>query len=131
MLKKILPLLIICVFLVAVPVFAQYTPVTPTDIEAIDTGGSTTLQEASQLGARNPVDTASLIINWILTIMGLFFLILMIYGGFIWMLARGNESEVEKATNIIKAAVIGLIIILLSYGISAFIFTVVTNISQT
>ena len=128
MFKKIIPLLLLCLFF-AVPVFAApYTPVVP-GLESVDTGTST-IQEASGLGARNPIDTTSLIINWLLSILGLFFLFLTIYGGFIWMLARGNESEVEKATNIIKAAVIGLIIILISYGLTAFIFTVIVNISQ-
>jgi hypothetical protein len=37
------------------------------------------------------------------------------------MLARGNEQEVEKAKNLIQAAVIGLMIVLSAYAITAFI----------
>jgi cbb3-type cytochrome oxidase subunit 3 len=56
-----------------------------------------------------------------LAFLGVVFLLLMIYGGFIWMLARGNEQEVEKAKNLIQAAVIGLMIVLSAYAITAFI----------
>jgi len=56
-----------------------------------------------------------------LAFLGVLFLLLMVYGGFIWMLARGNEQEVEKAKNLIQAAIIGLMIVLSAYAITAFI----------
>ena len=58
------------------------------------------------------------IIRIILTFLGVLFLILMIYGGYIWMMARGNEQEVEKAKNIIKNALMGLIVVLAAYVIT-------------
>ena len=62
------------------------------------------------------------IIRMILTFLGVIFLILMIYGGYIWMMARGNEQEVEKAKNIIKNALIGLVVVLAAYAITYTIF---------
>lgn len=105
---------------------AAYEPVAPNpaEIEGVD------VSAATGLGDRSPIDTTSLIINWLLTILGLIFLCLTIYGGIIWMLSRGNEEEVTKARNILKAAVIGLIIVLVSYGITAFIFMVLVGISS-
>jgi hypothetical protein len=41
-------------------------------------------------------------------------LLLLIYGGVFWMTARGNESQVDKAKNIITNSLVGLIIILLA-----------------
>lgn len=61
-------------------------------------------------------------IKIILSFIGVIFLILMIYGGFIWMFARGNDTEVDKAKNIIKNAVIGLILISLAYAITMVVF---------
>jgi hypothetical protein len=61
------------------------------------------------------------VIRTILSLLGVIFLVLTIYGGFIWMTARGNESEVERAQGIIRAAIIGLAIVLASYAISYFI----------
>lgn len=87
------------------------------------------ISSGTQLGTQNPVLLASYIINWALTLLGVFFLALTIYAGFVWMNARGREDEVEKAKEIIKAAVIGLVIILASYGLTTYIFRVVYNIS--
>lgn len=50
--------------------------------------------------------------------LGVVFLGLMIYAGFIWMMARGNEQEVARAKNIIIYAVIGLVVVLAAYAIT-------------
>jgi len=50
------------------------------------------------------------------------FLVLMIYAGFQWMTASGNETQIKKAQDAIKTAVIGLIIVLAAYAITYFIF---------
>ncbi|MCD4762301.1 hypothetical protein K8R32_05075 [bacterium] len=63
----------------------------------------------------------AIVIKSILGLLGVIFLVLMIYGGFLWMTAKGNEQQVEKAKNLISAAIIGLIIVLSSYAISVFI----------
>ena len=62
-----------------------------------------------------------------LSFIGVIFLILMIYGGFIWMTARGNQQAVDKAKDLIYAAVIGLIIVLAAYAITAFVGTLLTE----
>lgn len=63
----------------------------------------------------------AIVIRSILGLLGVIFLVLMIYGGFLWMTAKGNEQQVEKAKNLITAAIIGVIIVLSSYAISVFI----------
>ena len=52
---------------------------------------------------------------------GVIFFVLMIYGGFLWMTARGNEQQVEKAKDLIISAVIGLIIIFAAYAITMYL----------
>lgn len=61
------------------------------------------------------------IINGALSLVGLIFLILMVYGGFLWMTAQGDESKVEQAKKIISAAIIGLIVIMGAYAITFFV----------
>lgn len=61
------------------------------------------------------------VINILLSVLGIAFLLLMIYGGFIWMNSRGSEQEVARATNIIRNALIGLIIVIGAYAITAFV----------
>ena len=80
------------------------------------------LPEESGLGTADPITVASRIINVVLGIIGVFLLVLLVYGGYIWMNARGNEEEVKKAKRIIQGAIIGLIIILASYGITWYVF---------
>lgn len=62
-----------------------------------------------------------------LAFIGVLFFLLMIYGGFTWMIARGNETEVTKAKELIQAAVIGLVIVLAAYTVTSFISSNLTN----
>lgn len=72
--------------------------------------------------AGNPLySTISRVIRTALSFLGIVFMILMVYGGYVWMTARGNEQEVEKAKNTIMTAVIGLIIVASAYAISLFV----------
>jgi hypothetical protein len=48
-------------------------------------------------------------------------MILIIYAGFLWMTSGGNEKHTEQAKNILTSAIIGLIIVLSAYAITAFI----------
>lgn len=61
------------------------------------------------------------IIGIVLSMIGILFLLLMMYGGYIWLTAQGNEQQVEKAKKIIVSAILGLVIIFASYAISWFI----------
>ena len=76
-----------------------------------------------------PQVMAGTIIGAVLSLVGVVFFLLIIYGGLRWMLAQGNEQEVESAKQIIIAAVIGLIIVLAAYAITAFIGTQLTSSS--
>ena len=57
-------------------------------------------------------------INMVLSMVGLIFLILMVYAGMLWMTARGEESQVETAQKIIKASMIGLFVVVSAYAIT-------------
>lgn len=63
------------------------------------------------------------IILVIISFVGVVFLALLIYGGFTWMTAQGNQEAVAKASKIIKSAIIGLVITLSAYAISYFLIS--------
>jgi len=67
-------------------------------------------------------DTAGIIVTIIFSLLGVVFIILTIYGGFLYMNARGNEDQTKKAIAIISQALIGLAIILAAYAFTFFIF---------
>lgn len=81
----------------------------------------------SSLSAEDPRVIIVRLINIFLSVLGMIFLVLIIYAGFTWMTAGGEAQKVEKAQRIMKNAVIGLIIILSSWGITRFILKSLTD----
>ncbi|MDD3285612.1 MAG: hypothetical protein PHG95_03180 [Patescibacteria group bacterium] len=61
------------------------------------------------------------IIMIVLSVLGVIFLSLLLFAGFKYMTAAGNEDKVKEAVKQITQAVIGLVIILSAWGISYFI----------
>ncbi|MBI4121959.1 MAG: hypothetical protein HY461_01370 [Parcubacteria group bacterium] len=49
-------------------------------------------------------------------------LLLCLYAGYLWSSARGNDDQVATAQKILRNAVIGLILIMLSYALTSFLF---------
>lgn len=100
---------------VALPVFAQ----------APDLGlGFATATGLTTTDVRTLVGN---IIKGFLGLLGLVAVGLLIYAGFLWMTSKGEEEQVTKAKRIILNAVIGLVIIIASYAIVAFIFRAVVG----
>lgn len=61
------------------------------------------------------------IIGAVLSFVGVIFFILLIYAGFLWMFAMGNEEKVTHAKDMIFAAAIGLIVVLAAYAITTLV----------
>lgn len=66
-------------------------------------------------------ETIGAVIRAALSLVGVIFLALMVYAGYLWMTAQGEEEKVDKAQKIIKTAIIGLIIVVSAYSITYFI----------
>ncbi len=62
-----------------------------------------------------------IVISAALGLVGIIFLVLTVYGGYIWMIARGDEGKVEKAKETISRSLIGLIVVLAAYAITYFV----------
>ncbi|MFH1947085.1 MAG: hypothetical protein ABIJ23_02945 [Candidatus Magasanikbacteria bacterium] len=60
-------------------------------------------------------------INAALSLVGIIFLILMVYAGYLWMTARGEEETIKKSQKIIISTIIGLVIVLSAYAITSFV----------
>ncbi len=63
-----------------------------------------------------------LIIRGALGIIGTIALLIFIYGGVLWMTARGNSSQIEKAMQTILWGGLGVVVMLSSYAIVDYIF---------
>lgn len=85
-------------------------------------GLDATAQKAQYASNPNIYSTISTVISVGLSFTGLVFLGIMFYAGLRWMTARGNEEFIAKAKSAMFAAIIGFILVTVSYGISAFVF---------
>ena len=63
-----------------------------------------------------------LLVNVILSLLGVIFTGLIIWAGYNWMTAGGNEEKVSKAGATIKVAIIGLLIVIGAFAIWRFVF---------
>ncbi|MBU2542304.1 pilin [Patescibacteria group bacterium] len=62
------------------------------------------------------------VLGSVLSLVGVLFFALMLYGGIVWMMARGNQEDEKKALSTITAAIIGIVIVVSSYAITNFVF---------
>lgn len=106
------------------------------------TGGilSKTLESVGQAGgyettqSEQPTFIAGVIatlINYILGLLGVVFVLLTIYGGWLYMTAGGNDEQVKKGKEYLINAVVGLIIILGAYTITWFVTRSIIKATQT
>jgi len=119
-------ILFLLIFTFTIPAFAQDS--TPEGIPAIkiirdqkyggadDMGYDTSKSSLFQIN-----NLRDIIVKAIVGASGIFFLILMVWGGYDWMFSGGNEERVTKAKQRIKMAITGLIIVLGAYILASFI----------
>jgi len=62
------------------------------------------------------------IMRLIIIFTGVACFLLLIYAGWLWMTARGNEDQITKAKDLIKGVVMGLILVLVAGFLIYFIF---------
>lgn len=84
-------------------------------------------QAFEQLGAATKLPKTDLItiiarvIRIFLSVLGIIFTLLVIYAGYLYMTSGGEPAKTAKAKDIIKQAIIGLVIIMASYTITTFV----------
>jgi len=102
--------------------FFSWLVLVPKALAQEDVFGSNVLgNEGIALGTKSVTEIAASIINIFLGLLGIIAVVLIIYGGFLWMTSKGNEEQVKKAKMLIINAVIGLSIISSAYVISRFL----------
>lgn len=117
-LKSILPLLVLSLILV-LPyfVFAQTTN-TADPLVRLETVAS---NNNGPYSSRELPSIVGLIINGLLSLLGIIFIILTVTAGIKWMTAAGSQDKVKEATASIQRSIIGLIIVVSSWAIWNFI----------
>jgi amino acid transporter len=130
--QKKLILIIIGLFLVGA-FFVPYLSHAQLDTNQLKALGNATYgQEATEKATSETylAETIGGIIKMALGFLGLILVVLIIYGGFLWMTAGGNEEQVKKAKKFLENAIIGLIIVILAYSITYFVIDQLVKISK-
>ncbi len=112
--QKILYLCVLFVLTAPVTVFGQNLNQAPSNLESLK----------NKLGGNVQGDLPTLvgnIIKSILSLVGIIFFVLTVYAGFLWMTARGDDSKIEKAKEILKSSITGLFIVVSAYAITVFV----------
>lgn len=113
--KRLIVSLILSTFLFAfavMPVLAQ---------TSLDTGIS--YGTYTGLGTKDLREGVMRIINVLLSFLGIIAIIIMLWGGFIWLTSGGSEEKVGQAKKIITAGIVGLVIIFIAFAIAQFVIT--------
>lgn len=114
--------LVVSLALVALPMvsLAQTDGVTDPSVTGF---GTQDLAGDVGLGDTDLITLVQNIIRIILGLLGLIAVILILYGGFMWMTAAGNDDQITKAKGIMKAAIIGLIVIFAAWAVAEFVIS--------
>jgi TRAP-type C4-dicarboxylate transport system permease small subunit len=82
----------------------------------------------TDIGTTDIRDVIINLVNVLLGFLGIIAVIIIIWGGFRWLTAGGNEESVATARSIITSGIIGLGIIIASFAIARFL---ILSLSQS
>ena len=93
------------------------TPLAP--VRAL--GGLDTTADKAGFVEKDIIKIGGNALNVILSFVGVLFLIMMMAGGWLWMTAAGKATQVELAQKLLVAGIIGVIIVVSAYAITAWV----------
>lgn len=83
------------------------------------------IQDKVPTGPSSIADLVAFIFTTVISLSGAIMLVMLLFGGVTYLTAGGNDENTAKAKKIMLNAVIGLIIVLASYGVGTWILDVV------
>ncbi len=119
--KKILSLAILMFLFVPALALVSFNPAQAQTPE-LDIG-LVEIDDELNLGNADPRETAGKLINTAMLFLGLIAVVIILLAGFKWMTAGGSEDKVSEAKRLMGQGVIGLVIILASWGIATFVIS--------
>src|SRR3989344_8425454 len=73
------------------------------------------------LGTNDLREGVMTIVRVIMGFLGIISILVMLYGGFVWLTSAGSEDKIGQAKKIISAGILGLVIIFISFAIATFV----------
>ena len=97
----------------------------------VNLGLTPQVEQELGLGTNDIRVTVASIINVFMGLLGIIAVVIVLYGGFTWMTAMGNEEKTTQARQMIVAGIIGLAIILSAYAIARFVINSLVTATGT
>lgn len=122
-------------FAATLSLVASFAAVATPTFAAVATPAKSSLQSGLESAAPAELKTGTTdlpklignIIGSLMSIIGALLFVYLLYGGFTYMTAGGDETKVKNAVAIIRNCVIGIVIVVLAYSISSFIIGTLGN----
>lgn len=92
--------------------------------------GVDAIQSSIKLGSGDVRQTAARIINIALGFLGIIAVVIVLLGGFKYMIAGGNDEKTGEARKLIVSGIIGLAIILSAWAITSFVISRLVTATQ-
>lgn len=80
-------------------------------------------------GQPSPVVIMAGVVNLVLGVVGVLAILVILYGGYLWLTSLGNEEKITKAKRTLLNGVIGLAIIFSSYVVAQFIVLSISGVT--
>ncbi|MBT4277333.1 hypothetical protein HOD96_01125 [Candidatus Falkowbacteria bacterium] len=85
---------------------------------------------AEDCGVEDLVQVAINVFQLILGVLGSLTLLFFVYGGFVWVLSRGNQQMIQKGKDILTGALVGMSLVMASWVIVNFVIAALTGVSN-
>lgn len=129
--KKKLSLLSFCILVFLMMVFGSMPAMADNYLQQglDDTAKQATLTDDSVEagGGKQISERIGYWLGRVMSFIGILFLVLILYGGLMWLISRGDKTKIANAKSIIIDATIGLLITMSAYAIVNGLFDVFKN----
>jgi len=106
----------------AAPALAQGDPITADDLLSVGDEGET-IGSVAGLGEEDLATVIARIIRAVLSFLGVVAVVIILWGGFLWMTSGGQTEKISNARKLILMGIVGLAIVLAAYAIASFVIT--------
>lgn len=86
--------------------------------------------DSSATGATLP-EMIGNIINVLLGVLGIVFVVLVVYSGFLYLTDAGSDEGIKKAKKILRTSVMGLVLIVAAYAIADYVISALVGATST
>ena len=122
-------------FFILIATFSVCLSIQPVLVKAEDAGSTSFSRGLESTNGEVKLQTTGTVEERIGKVVGIvfgfssiIFLIMIVYGGLLWMLASGNVASIKKARSTLIHAAIGLFVTLMAYQVASY---VISKIAET